>query len=145
CFLFHRCHHDIVDATWNDVVKGRKIATDVQRKTMHGDPITNTYADRCNFAIADPDSDERFASRGAYAVFGEMVNQQCLKPPQISVQILAVPAEIDNRIPHQLAGPMICRLPPTIDGEKRMGQVRATQQTGLIGSAADCVNRLMLE
>src|SRR6266480_3091959 len=40
---------------------------------------------------------------------------------------------------------MIRRLTSTIDREKWMGQMRGAEQTGLIRSAPDCVNRLMLQ
>src|SRR5438128_1284511 len=40
---------------------------------------------------------------------------------------------------------MIGRLTAAIDGEERMWQMRSAQQTGLIRSAPDCVNRFMLE
>src|SRR5437899_12512893 len=40
---------------------------------------------------------------------------------------------------------MIGRLTAAIDGEERMRQMRGAPQTGLIRSAPDCVNRLMLE
>src|SRR5206468_8087365 len=143
------------NAAVNDLIKRRKIAAHVQRKTVHGDPMTNTYANGSNLAVADPDSGERFTSRSGNAVSGEKLNEQSLEPPQILVQILTTSAEIDNRISHQLAWSMICRLTSTIDCEKWMRQMRRAQfatanpscggQTRLIRSATNGVNRLMLE
>src|SRR5206468_7464222 len=133
------------NAAVNDLIKRRKIAAHVQRKTVHGDPMANTYANGSNLAVADPDSGKRFASPSGNAVSGEKLNEQSLEPPQILVQILTTSTEIDNWISHQLAGSMICRLTSTIGCEKWMRQMRRAQQTGWIRSAADGVNRFMLQ
>src|SRR5882724_11688489 len=145
CFLFHGCHGDIIDAARNDVIKGRKIAAHVQRKAVHRDPMANTHANGSDLALADPNSGKRFASRSGDAVSSDKLNEQSLEPPQIFVQIVTTPVKIDKRIPHQLPGSMICCLTSTIDREKWMRQMRGAQETGLIRSAPDCVNTLMLQ
>src|SRR5437773_8866029 len=119
CCLFHRCHGDIINAAWNDLIKRRKIAAHVQRKTVHGDPMANTYANGSNLAIADPDSGKRFTSRSGNPVSAEKLNEQSLDQPQILVQILTTSSEIENRISHKLPGSIICRPTATMSCEKR--------------------------
>src|SRR5262249_20765049 len=96
--LYHRCHCNVINAAGNDVIKRRKIAAYVQRKAMHGDPVTNSYANRSNLAVANPNSGQRFALGSGYSVSCEKLNKQLFEPAQILVQILTVSAQIDNGI-----------------------------------------------
>src|SRR5215469_12779667 len=124
---------------------------------MHGDPMANADANGSDLAVFYPNSRERFASHRGNAVFGQHFNEQLLEPAQIFMQILAASAKIDNWIAHQLARSVIRRLPATIDRKKWMWQMRRAEftiptwsgpcggQTGSIRSAADSVNRFMLE
>ena len=107
------------------MIKRREIAAHVQREPVHGDPMANADADRSDLAIFDPNSGKRFASLRGNVVFGEKIDEQLLKPAQVFVQILAAPPQVDNRITHQLARPVIRRLPAAVDRKDWMRQMRA--------------------
>src|SRR5206468_11788774 len=143
--FFHRCHCDVINAAWNNVIKRRKIAAYTQLKAVHDYPIAHSYPNRTNLAIVDPNSRERCASCRINLILSQHFDEQLLEPPQISVQILTTPTQVDNRITHQLSGPVIRRLTSAIDRDKWMGPMRCAQQARLIGSPPDCVNRFMLE
>src|SRR6266849_996321 len=123
----------------------REIATHIQGETMHRDPMAHTDADGCNLALADPNARESIALCRRNPVFGEKFDEQLLEPAQVTMQVLAASAKIDNWISHQLSGAVISRLTAAIDRKKRMRQMQRTEQTRLIGRAADCVNRFMFE
>ena len=61
------------------------------------------------------------------------------------MQILAVTAQVDDRITDQLSRAVIGRLAAAVDREKRMRQMRRAAQTRLIGRATNGVNRLVFE
>ena len=106
------------------MIKRREIAAHIQREAVHGDPMANTNPDRSNFAIFDPNSGKRFASLRGNVVLCEKIDEQLLEPAQIFVQILATPPQVDNRITHQLARPVIRRLAAAIDRKNWMRQMR---------------------
>src|SRR5438552_5455948 len=107
--------------------------------------MAHSNSNRSDLAIVDPNARERCALCRCDLVLGQHFNEQLLEPPQISVQILTAPAQVDNGIPHQLSGSVIRRLTSTIDREEWMWQMRGAQQTGLIRSTPNCVNRFVLE
>ena len=107
------------------MIKRREIAAHVQREPVHGDPMANTDADRSNLAIPYPNSGERFTSLRGNVVLREKIDEQLLEPAQVFVQILTTPAQINNGITNQLARPVICCLPATVDRKQRMRQMRA--------------------
>src|SRR5262249_49192516 len=100
--------------------KRREIAAHIQRKPVHGDPMTNTDANRGNLAVLYPNSCERFTSLRGNVVLAEKIDEQLLKPAQIFVQILATPTQVHNGITHQLARTVIRRLPAAVDRKERM-------------------------
>src|SRR5206468_1325589 len=94
-FLFHGSHCNVIDAARNDVIKRRKIARNIQRKAVHGDPMANAYADGSDLAVADPNSGKRFTPGRSNLEFSEKINEQLLEPAQRFVQILTASAQID--------------------------------------------------
>src|SRR5689334_9403206 len=84
-FFLYRCHCDIMDPAWNNMLKRRKIAAHVQRESMHRDPMTHTDANGSNLTMANPNSRERFPARRRNSIFGEKLDEQLLEPAQISM------------------------------------------------------------
>src|SRR6266704_292233 len=107
--------------------------------------MAHSNPNRSDLAIIDPNSRERCALCRCNLVLGQHFNERLLEPPQIFVQILTAPAQVDNGITHQLSGSVIRRLTSTIDREEWMWQMRGAQQTGLIRSTPNRVNRFVLE
>src|SRR5205814_5945369 len=116
-----RSHRHVRNSTRNDVCERRKIAANVERESMHRDPVTNPDTDRRDLTMADPNTGETFALLRLDFVAGKKINQRLLEPAQVAMQVLPAPAKIDNRIAHQLPGPMIRRLTAPIDCKQRMG------------------------
>ena len=75
----------------------------------------------------------------------QQLDEQPFDPAQITMQILAVAAEVEKKIADQLPRPVIGRLTAPIDFEKRMRQMLRAPQTRLIGGASDRVNRVVFE
>src|SRR5262249_170852 len=118
-FIFYRRHRHIRNSAGNDARERREIAANIEREAVHCDPMPDTDANRRDLALLDPNASEPFAPRRGDFVAREKIDQRLLEPAQITMQILAAAAKIDNRIAHQLAGTMISRLAAAIDREKR--------------------------
>ena len=107
--------------------------------------MPHAHADGRDLAVFDPNAGQALASLRGNFVFGQKIDEQLLEPAQIAMQILAAPAKIDNRIAHQLAGPVISRLTAAIDREKRIGKMRRAEQTRFVRRSPNRVNRFVFE
>ena len=70
---------------------------------MHRDPMPHPYSDRrdlagCldHFAVLHPDAGEAIARRCRDLALGEYLDEKRFDPAQITMQILAVPAMIEQ-------------------------------------------------
>src|SRR2546423_284993 len=144
-FLFNRRHRHIRDAAGNDLIKGRQVAANIQRKTVHGDPMADADSDRRDLPVLHPHAGQTRPSRGGNGGLGQRFDEQSFEPAQITMQILAAAPQIDHWIADQLSRPMIGRLSAAVNRKQRMGQKRAVAQTRLVRRPSDRVNWIMLE
>jgi len=112
---------------------------------MHRDPFTDPYPDRSDLAILNPDA--RF-SRDLVPIDAELfeqINQEIFQTSQVTVQVPAALAQIENRVTHQLTGSVVGCLTAPIGFEERMGELGNDAQARLIRKPSDRINRLVLE
>jgi hypothetical protein len=72
--------------------------------------MPDSYADGRDFGVRYPNAGQSVARSGEDVVGSKRFDKQRLEPAQIAMQILPVAAQIDDRIAHQLAGPVVSRV-----------------------------------
>src|SRR6478672_7357253 len=55
-FFFNRSHPHVRNAARNNLFKGREVAANVERKSVHRDPMANADANRRDLAVLHPDA-----------------------------------------------------------------------------------------
>ena len=110
------------------MVERREVAANVQGEPVHRDPMPDADADRGDLSIFDPDAGQARPGRGGDPDFGQGFDQQLFQPAQITMEILAASAQVDDRIADQLARPVIGRLSAAIDRKERMRQMAAPRK-----------------
>ena len=106
----------------------REVAAHIQREAVHRDPMAHADADRGDFALPDPDAGQTVASRGFDLVDREQLDEERLDPAQVTMQILAVTTEIDQKISDQLPRPVISRLAAAVVGKSGCGRCAASRR-----------------
>src|ERR1051326_2406632 len=144
-FFFDRSHGDVRNAAGNDLIEGREIAPNLERESVHRDPMANTDTDRRDLAILHPDASQTTTRRRRYANPGQRLDEQIFEPAQISMQILAAVSQIDDWIADQLARAVVGCLAAAINGKQWMRKMLCTAQTRLVGRATDRVNWIVFE
>ena len=107
--------------------------------------MANADANRRDLAVLHPDAGQTRARCRRYSDLGQCFDEQIFQPAQITMQILAAVAQVDDRIAHQLPRSVISRLSAAIDWEKRIREMSGAAQTGLVRRAADGVDRIVFE
>ena len=108
--------------------------------------MTHAYADGSNLAFVDPDTGKPFAPRRGDSVLrSEDSMSNCSIQRKYLCKSCPQSAQIDDRIAHQLTGPMICGLAAAIDGKKGCGKCAAPSRLRLVRRAANRVNRFVLQ
>jgi len=79
------------------------------------------------------------------AIICDERNQYVFEAAQIPMQVLPAHAQIENRVADQLARAVISRLAAAVGLHHGMRERAGVAQAGLIGRAADGVDRLVLE
>src|ERR1700734_2697862 len=107
--------------------------------------MPDTNADRGDFPVRDPCPGKPLAPAGRDAECGTDPDEQLLKRAEVAVKVLAVIAQVKDRVADELARPVESSLPAAIDLDDGMGKVRRAAQAGLVRGAADGINRVMFE
>jgi hypothetical protein len=124
---------------------GQGFVRHVQGKTVHADPTANANTDARQLPIADPDSSEPVTSPGVDAETAADVKQEIFNRTQIDVQVLSALAQVEDRVANKLTGTMVGGLATSVGDVDRVRKRKCFSETGLIGSATDCVNRFVFQ
>src|SRR5690348_3229429 len=89
-FPFNRGHRHTRDAAGSDVIKRGQVAANVERESVHRDPMSHPNTDGCDLAVAHPDAGQPFPGCGGEVALGEQLDEKGFDPPQIPMQILPV-------------------------------------------------------
>jgi len=144
-FIGEAAHGHPVDAAGGNGKKGRQtIRGDVDGEAMHRDPFADADADGCKFAVFHPNAGESVSPVGIDAELAAGVDQCVLDFPEMGVEVFPAPSEIENRVSHQLARPVIGRLAATIDLTDRVRKAGSVTEGRLVAEPADRVDGLVL-
>jgi hypothetical protein len=102
-------------------------------------------ADGSNLALIDPDAGETVARGCFHLMPREQFNQQRFEPAQVTMQVLTVTPEVEQKVTDQLTRAVVGGLATAINFEKWMRQMLRAAKTRLIGRASDGVDRIVLE
>src|SRR5690606_9513875 len=96
---------------------------DVDGDAVEGDPAAHPHADGGNLVLApvmgDPDADPSCAPLALQVEAGEGADDPFLQIMDIAPDVLAAVLEVQHRISHPLAGPVIGVLPTPAGGVDR--------------------------
>ncbi len=138
-------HLDTDDAARRDRGKRCEIAADVEREAVHADPAAHADADRGDLLPPDPYARLPRAASGGDAIIGEQRDEHVFEAAEVTVQILSAHAQVEDRVADQLARSVIGGLPTAVRLHHGVGECAGIAQAGLIGRAADGVDRFVLE
>src|SRR5258706_14067147 len=98
-----------MQAAGNDAREQGEVGRDVQGEAVRRDPPRQMHADRGDLLLSHPDADVllAFPRLGGEPVTGEGANENLLEIADISADVPPVRAEVDDRIPHELARAVI--------------------------------------
>lgn len=123
------------------------IGRDVQRHSVAGDSAGNLDADRGDLGVAEPDSSVQIIALRADTVLGQQMNDSVLQRAQVSMGIAAALTEIDDRVRHDLAWPVVGHVAASIRFDDRDAKPRefgiVDQYMPARSGAADRVGRGM--
>lgn len=122
-FVFQAPHRNPIDAARRDGEEGREaLFGDIDGKTVHRNPFSNTNSNGSNFAIFHPNASETIAASRLHAEVLARADEGFFKYAKMFVKILAARVEIENRVTHKLTGAVIGRLTTPIDFMNRKRQ-----------------------
>ena len=107
-----RCHPAVLDATGHDPLERLQVVVDVDREAVGGDATIDVHPDGADLAplgwtAADPDAGEAIDHLGVDPDAPSDVDHQPLEPPDVLVDVVPVGPQRNDRIAHQLAGPVV--------------------------------------
>ena len=105
--LSHTCRLDTLHAAGNDQLEWSQIHVHVQREAMTSHPPTDMDANRGDFSPCHPHARPADPTTGSDPESGEGFDQDPLESSEVAVQVAAMIGHIQDRIPHQLARPVI--------------------------------------
>lgn len=143
--FFQAGHRDAGDAARSYLSKGSKVAANIEGKAVHRYPTPDPHTDRCYFPVDDPRSRETLAAPGGDLESGADPDEKFLEGAQIDVQILAVPAQVEDGITDKLAGAMISGLAAAISRDHGVREMGGPAEAGLVGRPADSINGFVLQ
>lgn len=94
------CHP--LQATGYDGVERGKIRSDIEGKTVPGDPAAHPHPDRGDFTFINPHPGTSGVPFAAQAKGRQSLNQTLLQQPQVAVQVAVNPVKMNDRIADQL-------------------------------------------
>src|SRR5579862_43490 len=133
------------DAAGSYLLERRQASPDIQGEPVHAYPMAHADADGGDLPLPHPDAGKVFAPRRADAVFLQGEDENLFQQAEVTVQILPVSTQVEDRVADELSRPVIGRLPSAIDPHDRMWQRRGVAQAGLVGRAADRINGRVFE
>ncbi len=107
--------------------------------------MADADADGGDLPIHDPCAGEALAPARGYTKGGADADEQVFQRTQVPVQVLTVMAEIEDGVADKLARAMVSGLAAAISLDERMGKMRSPPKAGLVRSAANGVNGIVLE
>lgn len=139
-------HLDVGDSAWRNVAKRLERGfKDVKSKPVHGHPVPDSNANRCDLLVAHPNAREPFPPAAFHAKLAASENDNFLKKAHVAMKVASATFEVDDGICDELAGAVPRSLSATIDLKNRMWQCPRAAKTGLIATAADRIDRIVLE
>jgi len=143
------------DAAGNDQGEIVEVGVDVERETVAGDPASDPEADRGQFLAAHPHAREAVDAPRGNPVIGGRANENLLEIADVAVHVAAVRGEVEDRVAHDLAGPVVGDVAAALDLEERhvggrehvSGRARAAAQNVIPTStgAAKAIGLVMPE
>lgn len=91
------------NAARNDQIEVLQIGRDVEREPVARHPSRDPDADRRQLLASDPDAGQAVDTAGVDAVVGSGANQDLLDVADVSVDVLSIGFQIDNRITDDLS------------------------------------------
>src|SRR4029078_3417880 len=105
-FLDDRCHLHSDNSTRNNEIEIREISGDVEGEAMPRDPVTSMNSNRPDLPAACPHTGVARRPLSGNPIFTDDPDDGLLDRPQVPVQILLVPLEIEHGVSNELAWPM---------------------------------------
>ena len=122
-FVFQAPHRNTINAARRDGEERREaLFGDIDGKTVHRNPFSNTNSNGGNFAISHPNASETIAASRLNADLLARTDEGFFKYAKMFVKILAARVEIENRVTHKLTRAVIGRLTTPIDFMNRKRQ-----------------------
>ena len=147
--LCQRRDAPIGDATRDDVLEHREIGVDVEREAVPGAAARDLHADGGDLLVAHPDAGISRLAVGRDAELGERVDEHTLERAHVGhdvAQAVAPVGQRDDRVPDELARPVIGDVAPAIrDARGRRRPCRRHQHVGRVGGGAERVHVRVLE
>jgi hypothetical protein len=108
----------VLNSTRDDGGKPVQVRIDVQREAVGRDPTgRNPHTDGCDLPLGNPDPREALLPPGGDVEPLQGADQGLFEVPEILVQVFPVRAEIENRIPNELAGAVVGNVSSPADVE----------------------------
>ena len=128
-----------------------EVAVDVEREAVARDPAVDADAERRDLAVLDPHADVLAVLAGDRAdpELGERLDQDALEVVRVLAQILAVVAQVEDRVADELPGPVPGRAaaaigPQHLPAERAVGLLAADELCGGVGRAPERERRRVL-
>ena len=121
-------HGSIPQAAGHDGAKGLQGTGDVEGQAVLADPALGPHADRSHLAALQPDPRETRTALGRQPIVAEEINHHPFQGPQVTMQIGAMAAQIEDGVKDQLARPMVGDFAAAVDakqGQRRCLDIKA--------------------
>src|SRR5262245_22070398 len=144
-FPSHGGHDHAVDSTGCDGREAGEVRRDIQSKAVPGHPAPDGHADGSDLARAHPDARQPGTSLGGDAEMRQRADQHLFEPAHVPAHVGPQVAQAEDRVAHQLPGPVIRDLTAATDPDHRDGAVGGCSEEARIGTAPERVDGRMLE
>src|SRR5262249_40014812 len=115
------------------------------REPMPGHPAADADADRGDLSLLDPDAGQTSDPPGTHPDGRERIDHHLLEGSYVPVHVLAMPAQVEDRIADQLPRSLIRDLPSPPRAHDRHRPVERVAEERRIAATTERVDRRMLE
>src|SRR4029078_9594435 len=95
-------HDHAIDAARDDEIEIGEICRDVEREPVPRNPVAGVNTDGRDLLSSGPDAGESGVALTRDSVVGQRIDQRLFDLPQVPMQVLTVPFQIDDRIADEL-------------------------------------------
>src|SRR4030095_9235698 len=104
---FERCHAVVRYPARHDQAEVIEVRADVEGKAVARDPPRDPDADRANLLIANPGASESLDPPRPQSIVAAHANHHFFQVANITVDIAAVGAQVENRVANDLPGTVV--------------------------------------